>query len=107
MPKYIELEKALHVLDNVMSDEGIKHKGKAIRKRLNELPGEDVVEVEHGEWKTTENDTVRGQKFLCSVCKKIAYFPQPTRDKSWVKHCGYTRCPYCGAKMDKKEGAKE
>ncbi len=45
MPKYIELEKALHILDNVMSDEGIKHKGKAIRKRLNELPGEDVVEV--------------------------------------------------------------
>lgn len=28
MPKYIELEKALHILDNVMSDEGIKHKAR-------------------------------------------------------------------------------
>ena len=36
--EYIKLKQALHVLDVVMSDDSIKHKGKAIRKRLKELP---------------------------------------------------------------------
>lgn len=96
MPKYIELEKALHILDNVMSDEGIKHKGKAIRKRLNELPGEDVVEVEHGEWQLNYNEHRHLTSCSCSVCKKSVFEHAP--------YIGYVICPYCGAKMDKKEG---
>ena len=36
--EYVKLSKALHVLDVVMSDDSIKHKGKAVRKRLKELP---------------------------------------------------------------------
>lgn len=36
--EYIKLKQALHVLDIVMSDKSIKRKGKAIRKRLKELP---------------------------------------------------------------------
>ena len=43
--EYIKLKKALHILDVVMSDDSIKHKGKAIRKRLKELPTEDVEKV--------------------------------------------------------------
>lgn len=35
--EYIKLKQALHILDIVMSDDSIKHKGKAIRKRLKEL----------------------------------------------------------------------
>lgn len=46
----IELEQALHILDVVMSDDSIKHKGKAIRKRLMELPTEDFKKLK------TEND---------------------------------------------------
>ena len=67
-----------------------------------QAPTADVEEVKQGKWLEKENDTVRGQKFLCSLCKKVAYFPQPTRDKKWVKHCGYSCCPNCGAKMDGK-----
>lgn len=46
--EYIKLKKALHILDVVMSDDSIKHKGKAIRKRLKELP------TEHFEWISIE-----------------------------------------------------
>lgn len=70
------------------------------------IPIADVAEVKHGEWLTPQNDTIRGQKFTCSVCGKIAYYPQPTRLKNWVKHCSYEYCPHCGAKMDGKDGAK-
>ena len=42
---YIELEDALHAVDTVSSDKGIRRKCKAIRKRLKELPTEDVEKV--------------------------------------------------------------
>ena len=45
MSTYIKLKTVLHIIDLVMSDCEIKHKGKAIRKRLKELPGEDVEKV--------------------------------------------------------------
>lgn len=38
MDVYVKLEKVMHIIDLVMSDPTIKHKGKAIRKRLKELP---------------------------------------------------------------------
>lgn len=43
--EYVKLSKALHVLDVVMSDDSIKHKGKAVRKRLLELPTEDIEKL--------------------------------------------------------------
>lgn len=45
MNTYVKLKTVLHIIDLVMSDCEIKHKGKAIRKRLKELPTEDVVKV--------------------------------------------------------------
>ena len=66
----------------------------------------NMTEVKPGKWLTTQNDTIRGQKFTCSICGKIAYCPQPTRLKNWVKHCNYEYCPHYGAKMDGKGGAE-
>lgn len=43
--EYIKLKQALHVLDVVMSDDSIKHKGKAVRKRLKELPSMDIKSI--------------------------------------------------------------
>ena len=54
---YIKLEAALHIIDLVMSDSGIKHTGKAIRKRLKELPEEDVVSRKVFEQVKWERDT--------------------------------------------------
>ena len=61
-----------------------------------------LVEVGTGEWIEADN-TGHGHKFVCSSCKGIVYYQQPTRDKNWVKHCGYSYCPHCLAKMDRKE----
>lgn len=46
MMEYIKLKDVLHILDVVITDDSIKHTGKAIRKRLKELSGEDVVSEE-------------------------------------------------------------
>ena len=45
MNEYVNVENVFHILDLVMSDDNIKHKGKAIRKRLKELPAEEVEKV--------------------------------------------------------------
>ena len=41
---YYKDKDVLHIIDLVMSDNSIKHKGKAIRKRLKELPSVDIAE---------------------------------------------------------------
>lgn len=43
--KYIKLKSVLRIVDIVMQDENIKKKGKAIRKRLKELPTVDVDKI--------------------------------------------------------------
>lgn len=43
--EYIKLKDALHIIYLVMSDEGIRRKGKTIRKRLKELPILDVKSI--------------------------------------------------------------
>lgn len=45
MVVYVKLEKVMHIIDLVITDDSIKHKGKAVRKRLKELPAEDVEKV--------------------------------------------------------------
>ena len=52
-----------------------------------------------GEW-TEENRRPRSSQFVCSVCHRTAYDPQPTRDKAWRKRCRYSYCPNCGANME-------
>lgn len=93
MDEYIKLKNALHILDLVMSDENIKHKGKAIRKRLKELPPADVVDVKHGEWIKA---TPCSQEYCnqCGLTPKTIFGILPNY------------CPNCGAKMDKKVGAE-
>ena len=66
----------------------------------------DAVPVRHGEW-VEENRRPRSMQFVCSVCHRTAYDPQPTRDKAWRKRCRYAYCPNCGARMDKSEPPKE
>ena len=45
MNKYVKVEDVFRILDLVITDDNIKHTGKAIRKRVKELPGEDVEKV--------------------------------------------------------------
>jgi hypothetical protein len=60
---------------------------------IENAPKGDVAEVKHGYW-TTDDDPIFGRMCVCSVCGSC-----PTME--------YKYCPYCGAKMDLKEGAEE
>ena len=71
--EYVSLKSVLHIVDLVMSDKTIKHTGKAIRKRLKELPTADVVEVvrckkcEHSHW---EQEPCHGKtEYYCPKLK--------------------------------------
>lgn len=80
-------------------NKGITEGLKLAIKNIKRFPTADVVEVRHGEWKD-DNRLTHSAKFRCSVCDGLAYFPQPTRDKTWKRCCPYKYCPNCGAKMD-------
>lgn len=82
MAEYYKAKNVLHILDLVMSDDSIKHTGKAIRKRLKELPRADVVEVcrckdcenyipiNETEGKCDYFETLRWREDYCSDGKK-------------------------------------
>lgn len=101
--EYVSLKSVLHILDLVIPDKTIKRPGKAIRKRLKELPCE---EIKHGAWlinevETTECPILGGNiivcrtplSYRCSECGRVEEYQEP--------YCN------CGAKMDLKEGAEE
>ena len=58
--QYVKLKKVFHIVDVISSDEGIRKKCKAIRKRLKELPEADVVEVVRCK-ECTEWDEIEGE----------------------------------------------
>ena len=94
--KYYGEKSVVHIIDLVVSDKTIKHTGKAIKKRLKALPGEDVAEVKHGCWKRQKGRP----EAICSECgREVVY--QTIGNKWWFENY----CPHCGAKMDKKEGS--
>lgn len=86
MPEYIKLKDALHIIDLVITDDAIKHTGKAIRKRLKELP---TVSFEHGQWvnKRSRLGSIY-ELYACSWCG-FTYTFKPD----------YSFCPHCGADM--------
>lgn len=110
MAEYIERATVIKALkDNVTEMEHHIYFGSnlgvpddEIEDIVNEIPSADVEPVKHGRWQEV-GGTPKGQMFHCSICHKVAYFPQPTRDKTWKKQCPYTYCPNCGAKMDGEE----
>ena len=52
----------------------------------------------HGHW-VEENTRTHSMQFKCSVCGRIAYYPQ-NHHSTEPKRCGYAYCPNCGARMD-------
>lgn len=66
------------------------------------IVGGEQVFPKRGEW-TEENRRPKSAQFVCSICHRTAYDPQPTRDPKWVKRCRYAYCPNCGAKMERGE----
>jgi hypothetical protein len=107
MNKYVKVEDVFRTIDLVITDDSIKHTGKAIRKRLSELPPVDVVDVKHGYWKRTEEPLGWQDVTLaeCSFCGEGWLTDDNFSIEEFVDYWHY--CPNCGAKMDKKEGAEE
>lgn len=65
-------------------------------KLIEEAPTVDPVK--HGHWEE-ENTRTHSMQFKCSVCGRIAYYPQ-NHHSTEPKRCGYAYCPNCGARMD-------
>lgn len=72
MNKYIKLKSVLKILDNVMSDDSIKHKGKAIRKRLNELPTVDVKRLRKLLDEEEKKNAILAKQFYKAGAKDLA-----------------------------------
>lgn len=101
MAEYIEREKAIAICQShyehclKMHDFSGDSVAYDIKSNIQGLPIADVIEVKHGEWITpTKIKSMNIAVPHCSLCGNVPC------DKAFY-------CPYCGAKMDLKEGAEE
>jgi len=75
-----------------------------VNKAIEALPSADAAPVVHGRWKAVTEDMVT-YKRICSCCGKEA--PYDMRDEDPLSegyYMLYPYCPWCGAKMDGKDG---
>ena len=92
--EYIKLKDVLHILDVVITDDSIKHTGKAIRKRLKELPPVDITGVKRGQW--VEKPARLGSNYKLYGCSECGW--------TFTFKPDYSYCPRCGAYMKEGDG---
>lgn len=90
--EYIELDAALNVISDVMSDVKVLHKHRAINRNLKQITTADVEEVKHAYWHDIYLITPWVATGICSACNTKSYI---NPDFPYFK-----RCPECGAFMD-------
>lgn len=99
--KYYSEKVILHILDLVMSDEGIKHKGKAIRKRLKELPVVDLKAFTEAIKATDSADNYSaGFRNGIRYCLAVVDSKEPEYEElkgvKPVEEFPFEVCPKCG-----------
>lgn len=92
MTEYIEREKVLAEINGEERPNGVGVYDyySRIFDIIDTAPAADVQEVKRGKWTHDEFDML-----CCSECKEELEFEETT-----------PYCPYCGAKMDGKDGEK-
>ena len=55
-----------------------------------------------GKW-LDDNTRPMSERFICSECLRIAYYPQFHKEKGKVRKCLYQFCPNCQMPMEVRE----
>ena len=101
MPKYINLETTLAGIENVLREKSDKKDSLAyfalrlFAETLKQAPTADVVEVKHGKWKWFAHNSKTRTCSVCNISQTVNVYNNTVM---------FRYCPYCGAKMDLKEG---
>ena len=100
MSEYIDKDKLLNAIEciDISNCTDVDDIFIEIERTIDEQPTADVVEVRRERW-DYENSDVGGADYSCSACRNIITVSSESQDEDL-----YSYCPYCGAKMDGKDG---
>lgn len=104
--EYIELDEALNVVSDVMSDVKVLHKHRALNRNLKQLSTTNVVGAKRGEWQLKSQthkmfDDVDEEFYVeCPFCHRTEYVPFEFEKEKMLEYAreNYPYC-HCGAKM--------
>ena len=57
-----------------------------------------------GKW-LDDNNRPMSERFICSKCNDIAYYPQFHKKTGTIRKCLYVFCPNCGKPMEVRDDA--
>ena len=93
MPDLIDRDTVLETVFNVMSDNKVVHKHRALNRNIKQIPKADTEQ--HAHWEQPSYFDEDNNVYQCSNCKEefVLISGSP-------KDNGYEYCPHCGCKMD-------
>lgn len=106
MPEYIERENAMQFVKKHMTEVNKENTIRIVSEvyematrhatdYLRFIPAADVVEVKHGKWQHFNHNSKARTCSVCNISQTVNVYNNKVM---------FNYCPYCGAKMDKKEG---
>lgn len=93
MTDFIDRNKVLEVIFNIMSDNKIVHKHRALNRNIKQIPKADTKR--HAHW--IEDKDITELTLTCNCCG-YSYIEADSNCEE-----RYDFCPHCGCKMDEVE----
>lgn len=88
MLKIIDEQEVLKIIFNVMTDNKVRHKHRALNRNVKQAAVTPINIAQHAHWEYFNPLTQQ-----CSMCGYLS---------SQVLYSNYNYCPNCGSKMDEK-----
>lgn len=96
MAVLVDREEVLDVIFNIMTDNKVSHKHRALNRNIKQLSVTLTNTERHAHWNYNFSFKSTARRVdICSCCKSAIYRDDIYSDK-------YNYCPTCGAKMNEK-----
>lgn len=98
MADLVDRKEVLEVIFNIMTDNKVRHKHRALNRNIKQLAVKTTNKELHAHWEQPSYFYEENNVFQCSNCKE-----EFVLISGGPKENDYNYCPHCGCKMEDEE----